>query len=138
MGSHISRKHEEHWVEDGYLSQFLSLKRFQQIHRYFTLRDKSVYPRQEGETFAWPVEPIATTVKQNCSALWFSSSHLAIDEAMIPYRGRIHHKVKLPKKPIKEGYKVWVLGDSGYVYNWLWHSRVDGPESIPEKGIEVD
>jgi hypothetical protein len=28
-------------------------------------------------------------------------------------------KVKLPNKPIKEGYKVWVLGDGGYVYDWL-------------------
>ena len=57
---------------------------------------------------------------------------------MIPYRGRTKHKVKLPKKPIKEGYKVWVLGDGGYVYDWLWHSRIDGPEKIPKKGIEVN
>jgi Transposase IS4 len=57
---------------------------------------------------------------------------------MIPYRGRTKHKVKLPNKPIKEGYKVWVLGDGGYVYDWLWHSRIDGPEEIPTKGFEVD
>ena len=57
---------------------------------------------------------------------------------MIPYRGRTKHKVKLPNKPIKEGYKVWVLRDGGYVYDWLWHSRIDGPEGISEKGIDVD
>ena len=56
----------------------------------------------------------------------------------IAYRGRSSHKVKLPNKPIKEGYKVWVLGDNGYVYDWLWHSRVDGPESISEKGLTID
>ena len=116
----------------------MSLTRFQQIHRYFTLRDKSVHPRQEGETFAWPVEPIASIVKQNCSTLWVSSSYLAIDEVMIHYQGRMHHKVKLPNKPISEGYKVWVLRDNGYVYNWLWHSRIDRPEGIPEKGIDVN
>jgi Transposase IS4 len=69
MGSHIERKHEEHWAEGGYLGQFLSLVRYQQIHRYLTLRDKSVHPRQKEETFAWPVKPIATIVKQNCSTL---------------------------------------------------------------------
>jgi hypothetical protein len=69
MGTHIERKHEEHWLENGYLTQFLSLKRFQQIHRYFTLRDKSVHPRQDEETFAWSVEPIGAIVKQNCSVL---------------------------------------------------------------------
>jgi Transposase IS4 len=57
---------------------------------------------------------------------------------MISYRGRTLYKVKLLNKLIKEGYKVWVLGDGGYVYDWLWHSRVDGPENIPEKGINVD
>jgi hypothetical protein len=38
---------------------------------------------------------------------------------MMAYRGRTLDKVKLPKKPIKEGYKVWFLGDAGYVYDWL-------------------
>jgi Transposase IS4 len=56
---------------------------------------------------------------------------------MIAYRGRTSHKVKLPNKPIKEGYKVWVLGDSGYIYDWLWHSRIDGPEGIPQEGLDV-
>lgn len=126
----MNRKYEEYWLEDGYLIQFMSLKRFQQIHRYFALRDKSVNPQKREETFAWPIEP--------CAALWSSCSHLAIDEAMISYRGRTKHRVKLPNKPIKEGYKVWVLRDSGYVYDWLWHTRIDGPEEIPEKGMEVD
>ena len=56
---------------------------------------------------------------------------------MIAYRGRSSHKVKLPNKPIKEGYKVWVLDDAGYVYDWLWHSRVEGLEDIPQEDIEV-
>ena len=138
MGYHKKGKHEEHWQESGYLNEFLSLVRFQQIHRYFTLRDKFSHPRQENETFAWQVEPIASIIKENCKAAWWPSSHLAVDEAMIAYRGRTVHKVKLPNKPIKEGYKVWVLGDSGYVYDWLWHSRINGPEGIPQEGLNVD
>jgi Transposase IS4 len=138
MGYHKEGKHEEHWGENGYLNEFLSLIRFQQIHRYFTLRDRFVEPRKENETFAWQVEPIGSIIKQNCKALWRPSSHLAIDEAMIAYRGRTSYKVKLSNKPIKEGYKVWVLGDSGYVYDWLWHSRIDGPEDIPDNGLDVE
>jgi hypothetical protein len=57
---------------------------------------------------------------------------------MIAYRGRTRHKVKLPNKPIKEGYKVWVLGDAGYVYDWLWHSHIKGPENISSKGLYID
>jgi Transposase IS4 len=78
-----------------------------------------IHPKEEGETFMWKVEPIATIIKQNCKALWLPSSHLAINEAMIAYKGRTLNKVKLLNKPIKEGYKVWVLGDASYIYDWL-------------------
>ncbi len=116
----------------------MSLTRYKQIHRYFTLRDRTTASREDHETFAWQVEPIGAIIKQNCKDNWQPSFHLAVDEAMLAYRGRSSHKVKLPNKPIKEGYKVWILGDAGYVYDWLWHSRLDGPEAIPQEGIEVD
>jgi Transposase IS4 len=138
MGYHKLSNHEDYWSESGYLRKFISLKRYDQIHRYFTLRNGVTDPKQKDETFAWRVEPVATIVKQNCKALWSPSSHLAIDEAMIAYRGRTVDKVKLLNKPIKEGYKVWVLGDAGYVYDWLWHSHVDGPEDIPKKGLDIN
>ena len=44
----------------------------------------------------------------------------------------------MPKKPIKEGYKVWILGDGDYVYDWLWHSHVDGPEKVLKNGLNVN
>ena len=69
--------------------------------------------------------------------LWSSSSHLVVDEAIITYRDRTLYKIKLPNKPIKEGYKVWVLGDVRYVYNWLWHSYINEPEDIPLKNLNV-
>jgi Transposase IS4 len=131
MGYHQIANHEEHWSKSGYLRKFMSLRRYHQTHRYFTLRDGTVNPRKEKETFAWKLEPVASIIKQNCKALWSPSSHLAVDEAMIAYKGRTVDKVKLPNKPIKEGYKVWVLGDAGYVYDGLWHSHIDGPEDIP-------
>ena len=52
MGYHRLSKHEEHWSESGYLGQFLNLVRYEQIHRYFTLRDRSTAPREDDETFA--------------------------------------------------------------------------------------
>jgi hypothetical protein len=59
-----------------------------------------------GRHLLGKLEPIATLVKQNCKALWSPSSHLAVNEAIIAYRGRTIDKVKLPNKPIKGGYKV--------------------------------
>jgi Transposase IS4 len=82
IGVHKEVRHEEHWSKTGYLSKFMSLIRYEQIHRYFTLRDGAIDPKKE-ETFMWQVEPVTTIVKRNCRALWSPSSHLAVDEAMI-------------------------------------------------------
>ncbi len=41
---------------------------------------------------------------------------LAADEAMIKFQGRSSLKQYMPKKPIKRGMKVWVLGDSSNGY----------------------
>jgi hypothetical protein len=38
---------------------------------------------------------------------------------MIPFQDRSHYIVKLSYKPILNGYKVWILGDNDYIYNWL-------------------
>ena len=57
---------------------------------------------------------------------------------MISYRDKTKYKVKLLNKSIKKEYKIWILRDSDYVYDWLWHSRIDEPEEISEKDMEVE
>ena len=49
---------------------------------------------------------------------------------MIPYFGHIRHAIKAPHKPIKQGYKIWALGDLGYIFNWLWYSKLLGTEDL--------
>ena len=52
---------------------------------------------------------------------------------MIPYFGHTRHAIKAPHKPIKQGYKLWALGDHGYIFNWLWHSKVQGTEGLDSR-----
>ena len=37
---------------------------------------------------------------------------------MFKFEGRTTQKVTIPDKPIPTGFKIFVLGDSGYIYNW--------------------
>jgi hypothetical protein len=62
-----------------------------------------------------------------------SSNYVATDEIMIPFRGRLTHKVKIKGKPIPEGFKIRGQGFDGYVEDWLMHSPLEGPEcTIPK------
>ena len=52
---------------------------------------------------------------------------------MMPYFGHTRHTIKAPHKPIKQGYKIWTLGDYGYTCNWLWYSKAEGTEGLGSK-----
>jgi hypothetical protein len=138
MGLHIEPRRDDYWTDSHRLGRYLSIIRFDQIHRYFTLRDSSIYPRRKDESFTWHLEPVATKIRLSFQQNWLPGSHLAIDESMIPYRGNSDHTVKMKNKPISEGYKVWVLGDQGYVWYFLWYSCVTGTECVPKKGQLVN
>ncbi len=37
---------------------------------------------------------------------------------MLKFEGRTSQKITIPGKPIPTGFKLFALGDSGYIYNW--------------------
>ena len=64
------------------------------------------------------------------------SSHAVIDKCMIKETGRTSHSTMAPGKPIKEGYKLFAIGDEGYLYNYTWYSPIQGLEGRPKtKGL---
>ena len=36
------------------------------------------------------------------------------------------HTVKMPKKPIKQGYQLYALAEHDYIYTFCWSSRKQG------------
>ena len=58
-------------------------------------------------------------LSKQCRTSFIPGQNLSVDEAMIKYKGRSQIKQCMPKKPIKRGFKIWMLAnfDSGYVIN---------------------
>ncbi|PWW72382.1 hypothetical protein C7212DRAFT_228114, partial [Tuber magnatum] len=53
------------------------------------------------------------------------ATHVSIDEMMIRFIGRSVHTVRLPNKPIPEGYKVFALCEHGYTYSFMYTSQIN-------------
>lgn len=67
---------------------------------------------------SYKVRPLMDMMNERFLANYTASSHLAVDESMILFKGRSSMKQYMPMKPkIKRGYKVWSLADSetGYL-----------------------
>ena len=64
---------------------------------------------------------VSTSIK-----LYEPDQYLTIDESMIKFNGRHCMKVYMPSKPIKYGFKVYMMTDAktSYVLNWKLH---EGP-----------
>ena len=69
------------------------------------------------------------------------AQEICVDETMVKYKGRCKGKVRMPKKPIKLGYKIWCCSCcycaylcSFQVYNGTPTDSETG-ERIPEKGL---
>jgi Transposase IS4 len=76
------------------------------------------------------IQPIADRIRAACRSSYYPSSHISIDEAMIPFKGRSIHTVKLKAKPIDVSYKVWCISDYDYIWSWLFHSKKEGVETF--------
>ena len=67
----------------------------------------------------WKVCPLYNLIIKRCFDNRPNTPDLSVDESMIPYYGRNNSKQRIQNKPVRSGYKMWVLAESnGYVINF--------------------
>jgi hypothetical protein len=105
--------------------------RFQQIKQYLTIVDRGEGPHRSSCWYE-PIKPLIEHLRKAFREYIIPGTHLAIDEAMAKFRGRSHDTTILPRKPIPEGFKVWLCAYQGYVYAFELHSGVASAERSKE------
>jgi Transposase IS4 len=134
IGRYTEPQRTDYWrVSDHNLGRYMGMSRWEQIHRFLSIRDEVIFPILPGESWYYKLEPVASQIRQNCERTVIPYSWVSVDEGMILFQGRSRHTVKLRDKSIEEGFKVWICAFGGYVISWLWHSGLHGPEGIPGK-----
>ena len=95
------------------VSNAMSRTRFEDIMKCFHICDNLNLAR--GDKMA-KVRPFFDMINQRCLDNRANLPNLSIDEAMLPYYCRNSSKQRIQNKPIRVGYKMWVMAeDSGYV-----------------------
>jgi Transposase IS4 len=112
------------------ITQFMGYARFKQIHRFFSFNDESTASASSNAPWFHRIQRVSELIRTGCQNAYIPSSHIAIDEAMIAFKERFKHIVKLKNKPINTGYKVWCISDYGYIWSWLFHSKIEGVKTL--------
>ena len=132
---------KDYWKKSEYLhyspiADQIPRDRFLEISRYVHFVDNTtLQPRgSPGHDRLGKVRPVIDHLSAKFAEVYHPHKEVAVDEAMIKFQGRSSLKQYMPKKPIKRGIKVWVLGDSQTGY----FSKFDiycGKGSSPEKNL---
>jgi hypothetical protein len=140
MGLHIEACIKDYWKRSPdfgvqhAVADYMSRDRFEQIDRYlYCCPVRSNKDPAFSNTFE-RIEVLSDHIRQQSQQYWRPGKHLAIDESMTLFMGRAHETTTIECKAASTGYKVWMLGDHGYIIDWRFHSKgtsaTDGPYKI--------
>lgn len=138
MGIKKLPSYRDYWstspmLHDNYISSLIPVKRFSWILSHLHFNDNNLQPQRGDPSYdkLYKIRPVIDELQKKFWDCYLPSQNLSIDESMIRFKGRSSMKQYMPKKPIKRGYKVWMLADnSGYCLKFDVYTgkSVDGVE----------
>jgi hypothetical protein len=110
------------------ISQLMSYVRFRDLHNHISFRHKGANQANSGSLFR--IQGVRDQIISISQAYYIPKKELCVDESMIAFKGRHQYKVYMPCKPVKFGFKAYLLceSESGYVLNWLLHTKQEEGE----------
>ncbi|GFR82719.1 PiggyBac transposable element-derived protein 4-like [Elysia marginata] len=131
FGVHKLPSYLFYWSSDPLLhvpavASVMSRNRYQQISRYLHLTNSVAQPKRNQPGFdpLHKIRPAIELVQRACQTLYAPGCALAVDEAMIPFKGRLYFKQYIRNKPTPWGVKVWCCAESstGYLTDFIFYT----------------
>ena len=102
-----------HWLVGSAFGEVMSRDRFTQIKKYLHFSDDSG-PRNADKLHK--VRYVLDECRRSFQAEYTPHREVAIDEAMVPFKGRLGMKQYMRDKPVKFGIKMWIAAESVSAY----------------------
>lgn len=136
-----------YWSEDENfhkkrISDIMPLKWFLKIIRFLYLNDNTKMPSRDSLEFdkLYKLRPMIKHLSTVFPKIFSPSRFMLVDESMIAFTGRTTMKQYMPLKPIKRGFKVWVLACSvtGYMFAFdIYTGKASGGETTLGLGEKI-
>ena len=144
MGIHRLPRIINYWSKDDLVGvtavqQSMSLNRFWAIWNNLHVVNNDTVSAGGGPSRK--IKPVVDCLSQTFLKYYCPGQELCVDESMVKYKGHCKGKVRMPKKPIKLGFKIWCCSCSccGYLCTFQFYDGmpvdVVTGEKVPEKGL---
>ena len=131
MGLHTENTITDYWHKDfSYgtmhnIRNYIGANRWQQIDRYFYCTKPRCEEDEGFQNTFERIEELSEELRLASMKLYTPGIHLTVDETIERFTGRASEIVNIPTKPTPEGFKIWLLGNQGYVLDWMFHAKGD-------------
>ena len=143
MGIHRLPSIEDYWSRNLLLGvqpvqRVMSKNRFLSLWHYLHCDDNTEITDFSDVTCK--IRTVLSTLSSNFLARYNPSQELSVDEMMVKYKGRKGGKIKMPRKPVKVGFKVWSCSCSccSYLCSFqVYNGRLtdSSGNKVSEKGL---
>ena len=98
------------------MSSAMSRNRFEELLSVLHLSDNMKLDTSDKLS---KVRPFSDLIVRRCVEFRPNSENLSVDESTLLYYGRNNSKQRIQNKPIRSGFKMWVLAEPlGYAVNF--------------------
>lgn len=115
--------YRHYWSKNPVLRQHsiasvMPRNRYELLTKYFHLNDSTKNPARNfpGHDKLHKVRPVLDNAKKKFPRHYKPHKNVAVDEAMIKFKGRCSFLQYIPSKPCKWGIKAWAIADSESFY----------------------
>lgn len=138
MGIKRLPSYRDYWssepdLHDYFISNLMTVNRFSWLLGNLHLNNNAGMPKRNDPAYdkLYKLRPFLSSLEESFQKCFNLNEHVAIDESMIRFKGRSSLKQYMPKKPIKRGFKVWMLADeTGYCWKFIIYTgkSIEGPQ----------
>lgn len=121
---HRVRAYWENGSRYELVAEVMSRNRFEKIASSLHFADNDTVTEDVKEDKCWKIRPWLSALRNNMLRIP-QEKKSAVDESLVPFRGRCHIRQYMPNKPkSKWGLKVWArAGESGLCYDFDVYQR---------------
>lgn len=141
MGIMKAPNYEFYWAKDPIfrypgIADAMTKDRFILLQKFVYYVDPQSDPRNTEDPIL-KFRRLYDAVSEKCSNYWTHNTNtLTIDESMVAFSGRHSGRVYMPRKPIRNGFKIYMLSDSqGYVLRLIPSFCFKGKDHTVEKVV---